>query len=73
MHDHFPSQEDHNLFLYILGNCKSREVYGRIECGWVNITKEHCLARDCCYDITAHGHNARSSTVNCFVKPHLGE
>lgn len=48
-------------------NCNLREISGRIECGWPNITKEQCLERDCCYD-----HNAIYPTKNCFVKPHLG-
>lgn len=49
------------------GNCNSEEIPARIECGWVNITKEQCLARDCCF------HNRVDAPVNCFVKRHLGE
>lgn len=56
------------LCLHILGNCSPDVVPGRIECGWPDITKEQCLARDCCYD-----NNGFNNGFKCFVKPHLGE
>lgn len=57
-----------SLFLQILGGCNSEEKYGRIECGWPNITKEQCLARDCCFN-----NNGINTIINCFVNRHLGE
>lgn len=59
------------LFLHILVKCSSKEIAGRIECGWLNITEEHCLARDCCYDSAADGLN--TGKIICFVKPHRGK
>ncbi|KAJ7334472.1 hypothetical protein OS493_014789 [Desmophyllum pertusum] len=48
------------------GNCNSSTVLGRAECGWPNITKEQCLARDCCYN-----NDAADNVIKCFVKPHF--
>ncbi|PFX34734.1 Protein sidekick-1, partial [Stylophora pistillata] len=52
------------------GNCDSKKIPGRIECGWPNITKEQCLARGCCFNST-YDNNISKSKVNCFVEPHL--
>ena len=54
-------------------SCTSKGMRGRIECGWPNITKEQCLARNCCYDNTINHSNTINSGVDCFVRPHLGE
>ncbi|XP_078344041.1 uncharacterized protein LOC144629687 [Oculina patagonica] len=49
------------------GHCKSLSaVLGRVECGWPGITKEQCLARDCCYD-----NNTADNVTKCFVKLHF--
>ena len=63
------------IFLHSIstGNCNSKEIPRRIECGWPNITKEQCLARDCCYDSTYDKYTNDSGKVYCFVQPHLGE
>lgn len=61
------------LSLHILDSCKSKKVPGRIECGWPTITKQQCLALNCCYDNNRHDYNAFDNRVTCFVKPHLGE
>ena len=62
-----------SLFPYILGSYKSEKVTGRIECGWPNITREQCLARDCYYNNKANDKTAFDNGVNCFVSPHLGK
>ena len=55
-------------FFHVLDSCDSEKALSRIECGWPNISRQQCLARDCCYD-----NNAFESRVDCVVKPHFGE
>lgn len=58
--------------IHMLGNCDSIEIPGRVECGWPNITKEQCLARDCCFKSTSDN-NGSDRKIKCFIKPQLGE
>ena len=61
------------LSSHILGGCNPKRAPRRIDCGWPSITKEQCLARNCCYDNSIDDYNALDRVVNCFVKPDLGE
>ncbi|KAJ7369346.1 hypothetical protein OS493_039688 [Desmophyllum pertusum] len=51
-------------------NCYSRTnlLSRTAECGWPNITKAQCLARDCCYN-----NDTADNVIKCFVKPYLSE
>ena len=62
------NQISDSFFIYVIDSCDSKNVHDRVECGWSNITKEQCLARDCCHD-----NSAVDNRIKCFVKPYLGK
>ena len=62
------NQISDSFFIYVIDSCDSKKVHDRVECGWSSITKEQCLARDCCHD-----NSAVDNRIKCFVKPYLGK
>lgn len=63
------------MFFYVcvLGNCNLEKIFGKIECGWLNIIKEQCLECDCCYVNKLNDSKVNNNRVNCFVNFYFGE